>query len=98
MADIFSRLNAGRPPTKEPAPPPGPLATPPEALRLLNWIQRNCSQPILRARDVYRRGPRAVRDRKNALEAAEALTERGWLTPLETRRHDMRQWRIMRGF
>ena len=32
MADIFERLSAGRPP----APSPGPLATPPEALPLIN--------------------------------------------------------------
>jgi hypothetical protein len=93
MATLFERLAQGRPP-QEPTPPPGM----PAGQELLNWIQRVWTQPTLRARDIYRYGPNAIRDKESALKSAKKLVERGWLAPIETRRHDMRKWRIMKGF
>ena len=80
--DIFKRLSAGRPPS------PGesaPLATPLPVRKLFDWLQHDWNQPTVCARDIYRHGPRPVReDRKTALEAAEILVRRGWLVPMKT--------------
>ena len=49
------------------------------------------------ARDIYRLGPNAIRDRKTTLSLAKILVDHGWLIPIETRRADMHEWRIVRG-
>jgi len=87
--DIFKRLSAGRPP-QEPILP----ATPQAAGVLLSWLQNNWKESIIRARDIQRLGPNSIRDRESALKSAETLVRRGWLVPMKTRRHDMKQWRI----
>jgi len=46
--------------------------------KLLDWIQHKWDKPVIRTRDIYRHGPRPLRDdRKNALEAAEILAKEG---------------------
>jgi hypothetical protein len=90
VATLFERLAQGRPP-QEPTPLPTPLA----AGRLLDWLQNTWDKPTICARDIYRHGPRPVReDRERALEIAEILVRRGWLTPVEAHRHDRKVWRI----
>jgi hypothetical protein len=90
--DIFERLSAGRP-QQEPQQEP----TPRQAQELLYWLRHNWTQPTIRARDIYRLGPNAIRDRKSALNSAEILADHGWLVPLETRRCDMKKWQITKG-
>jgi hypothetical protein len=92
MADIFKRLSAGRPapePTREPA----PLA----AGRLLDWIQNNWTQPIIRVRDICIYGPHPIRDRESAIKTAEILVKHGWLVPMKPHRCDTKRWRIAIG-
>jgi len=88
MATLFERLAQGRPP---PTPPP---TTPLAAGRLLGWLQNNWKEPVIRARDIQRLGPRSIRNRKSAIEMAEVLVRRGGLTPMKTHRHDAKWWRI----
>ena len=55
-------------------------------------------QPTICARDIYRHGPRPVReDRETALEAAEILERRGWVVRLPTHRCDRKRWQITIG-
>jgi hypothetical protein len=68
------------------------------AQKMLNWIQHKWDKPVIRTRDIYRHGPRPLRnDRKNALEAAEILERRGWLVPLKAPRRDVKRWQITIG-
>src|SRR6476660_5204764 len=79
---------------------PAPVAPPSDALaaqKLLTWMQRTWPQPTIRARDVYRLAPKALRKKKNALELAEILVRRGWLVPIPNPRRDVKEWRITLG-
>jgi hypothetical protein len=96
VVNLFERLAQGRPPAEEPT-PPVPLATPREALRLLDWLQHKWPQPTIRAQNIYQYGPRPIRDKKSALKAAEILEKRGWLIPLRGRRYDTKRWQITIG-
>jgi hypothetical protein len=87
--DLFKRLSEGRPP-QEPTPPPTPLA----AGKLLGWIQNKWVGSTIRMRDICRLGPTSIRNRENALKAAEALARHGWLIPMEMNRYDAKKWRI----
>ena len=97
MVSLFKRLAQERP-QQEQTPPPTPLPTPPETLRLLNWLQHNWGRPTICARDIYRSGPSPLQnDRKSALKSAEILEKRGWLIPLKSHRHDRKRWQITIG-
>ena len=97
MADIFKRVGSGAAAARANS-RPTPKPTPPEALRLLHWLQHNWGRPTVCARDIYRSGPNSIRDdRKSALEAAEILEKRGWLIPLRSHRHDRKRWQITIG-
>ena len=67
------------------------------AKKLLDWLLTDWDKPSVTARDIYRYGPNAIRDRETALNLARILVEHGWLIPIETRRADMHEWRIVRG-
>jgi hypothetical protein len=111
MASLFERLDAGRlPPAEEkikqpPTEQPRPLPTEKKikqspsdlelAQRLLNWLQR-WNKPTVCIRDIHIYGPGSIRNKKNAVNAAEVLVNYGWLTPLKPHRYDMRKWRIIR--
>ena len=83
---------------EKPAPPPTPLATPPEILRLLDWLQHNWNRPTVCARDIYRSGPSPLRDdRERTRELTEILEKRGWLIPLKAHRYDRKRWQITIG-
>ena len=97
MANLFERLAQGRPPAEEPTPQPVPLATPREALRLLDWLQHKWPQPTITARNIHQYGPRPIRDKKRTLEAAEILEKRGWLIPLKTDHCNAKKWQITIG-
>jgi hypothetical protein len=68
----------------------------PRAQKLLEWLQDYWKKPVVTARDMYRHGPNAIRNRKTAIDLANILVDHGWLTPVETRRRDMLKWGIVR--
>jgi hypothetical protein len=92
MASLFERLTQGRP-AQEPAPTQKP-PWPESAQKLLDWLHRSWTKPILCDRDIRIYGPRSIRDRKRARETAEILVEHKWLFPLKTHRYDRRAWRV----
>jgi hypothetical protein len=95
MANLFKRLDAGRP-QQEPTPSPTP--TPLGAGKLLDWLQHDWNQSTISARDIQRHGPRPIRDRvESAIAMAEILVRRGWLVPMKTHRQDRKMWRIAIG-
>ena len=96
MPGLFERLAAGRPP-QEPTPEPSPQANPPEARRLLNWLQNSWDEPTICARDIYRYGPGRSLGRVTTLKLADTLVKRGWLIPLGTHRRDRKRWQITLG-
>jgi hypothetical protein len=65
------------------------------AQRLLNWLLK-WQKPTIRMNEVLVFGPRPVHKRENALSPIQKLVEQGWLTPIQTRRPDMLEWRIAR--
>ena len=67
------------------------------AKKLLDWLLLVWDKPTVSARDIYRCGPNAIRDRETTLRLAKTLVDHGWLNPLKTRRHDMREWQIIQG-
>ena len=66
------------------------------AQKLLNWLLREWAKPTVSARDIYTYGPSAIRDRSTTLSLAKILVDHGWLKPHKTRRHDAREWQIIR--
>ena len=78
------------------------LFSDPAILRLPTILRLPLARLIARrratvARDIYRCGPNAIRDRRTALNLTRILVEHGWLTPIEKHRADMHEWRIVRG-
>ena len=88
--DLFNRLAQNR---------PAPAEAQTKRLRenfppmLLNWLRNHWPKTTNSARDLYRHGP--IRERKIALELADALVAQGWLAPLKTFRHDRLEWQIV---
>jgi hypothetical protein len=64
------------------------------ALKLLDWLRHNWTQPTISARHIHRLGPNSIRDRASVIKATEILVKRGWLVPIEARRSDMKKWQI----
>jgi hypothetical protein len=71
--------------------------TAPVTARLLHWVVNVWPGSALCARDIYRQGPRPVRNRRTALSQAQILVEAGWLEPVSSWRRDRVQYRIARG-
>ena len=89
MATIFERLN-------RPAPINEKTQQPQEQARaLLTWLPRWTRDSVtLRQLRVY--GPRCLRARKNAIDAAEVLVSKGCLKPIKPARPDTYAWQIVR--
>ena len=85
-----------RGPLLRPIVPPSDSNSPPIE-RLLDFIVNRWRKPVIRVREICQFGPGPIRDRKSALALAETLVAHGWLSPNTTRRHDTREWRIVRG-
>jgi hypothetical protein len=64
--------------------------------RLLNWMLNFWDEPTISVRDICKYGPEATRNHKSATALAEILTQRGWLIPISTHRHDRKVWKIIR--
>ena len=79
---------------EEPVAAATPLAAPPEAGKLLGWIQNNWKGSTIRSRDIQRLGPRPVRGRDNTLKMTEILVRRGYLVPMPVHRYDVKMWQI----
>jgi hypothetical protein len=89
VANLFERLDKGRPPPTKKAQEPSPPQ------KLLDWLQ-HWTKPTVSARDICIYGPNSLRDRESAIDSAEILVKNGWLVPIKTRRRDMREWQIVR--
>src|SRR5262249_41609368 len=106
---VFSRFIEDDGPKKERLPgtiPRGPLLQPivppadhnsPPIEQLLHFLINRWSKPSVRVRDICRFGPNSVRNRAVATAMTETLATFGWLSPIKTRRIDMREWQIVRG-
>jgi hypothetical protein len=91
MATLFERLAKER---------PSPTSTRKarqleDAQKLLNWLMR-WDKDIITLRTIRQFGPYALRDQKRALDAAEKLTENGWLIPRPARKYHHYEWQIVR--
>lgn len=84
MANLFDRLDKGRPPAEE------KTKQPDHAQLLLDFLQR-WSKPTISSRDIRIYGPTAIRDRESAIRSAQILAAQGWLVPLEAR-----VWQVVR--
>jgi hypothetical protein len=89
VSNLFDRLDRGRPPAKE------KVKVDP-AQKLLDWLMQHWHKNTVSRRDISNHGPRPVRDRSKAIEAAETLERHGWLVPAPTHRYDRRVWQIVR--
>lgn len=100
MANLFERLDKGRPQPAEDQSKPEANTVSSELARdlqkLHDWLQNDWNKPTIRARDICRFGPNAIRDRKRAVDLAKILVRQGRLTPIPTRRRDMKAWQIVR--
>lgn len=92
MATIFERLNKGRP-LRQPTTNDAELAR--DVQKLHEWLQHK-GEPAISLREICRRGPRALRHRKQAINAVEILIGNGWLVPIRAHRHDKCLWRVVR--
>jgi hypothetical protein len=88
--NLFERLGKQRPAAAEAQIRRPRRDSPP---MLLSWLRNHWPKTTISARELYRHGP--IRQRKIALELADALVAQGWLAPLKTFRHDRLEWRIV---
>ena len=93
MASLFEQLDKMRLPPVEEASKQARKPLP--AQKLLDWLQ-HWTKPTVRARDICIYGPNSLGDREKAVHSAEILVKNGWLVPTKTRRHDMKEWQIVR--
>jgi hypothetical protein len=87
--DLFERLSKGRPPLPTKQAPPSP------AQLLLDWLQR-WEKPTVCPREILMYGPHSIRHRKSVISTTQTLVDCGWLVPNKTRRHDAKEWLIVR--
>jgi hypothetical protein len=66
------------------------------AQKLLDWLKKEWPGKTITARDIYQRGPSAIRDRNTTLAVAQILVDHGWLKPLQTKRRDQNEWQLIR--
>ena len=97
MVNLFERLAQGRPAQESTPPTPASLPIHWAAQKLLDWLQDVWKEPVVRAQDIYRRGPNCIRDKESALKAAEMLVRRGWLIPMKGRHWNSKIWQITTG-
>jgi hypothetical protein len=71
------------------------------AEKLLTWLQRTWTDPLISLPEIYQRGPRPIDDRASARRIVAILEEHGWLTPMDGPAvvngvSRQRAWRIVR--
>jgi hypothetical protein len=101
MATLFERLSGAQPPPArarkkdhEKRPPEEVLLVP--AQKLLDWLLQGWTKDTITPRDIGIWGPNSIRNRKDAIRAAEVLVHHGWLRPKKMRRYNARVWEIAR--
>ena len=63
--------------------------------RLLRWLINNWPRDTITVRQIRNFGPYPLRNEaKAALDLAQDLVKRGWLSPIKPRRHDSQAWKI----
>jgi len=87
--NLFERLAKGRPPPTEEKAKVDP------AQRLLTWLPR-WPRSTITVRQIRVYGPRCLRGRMDAINAAEVLVANGWLTSTKASRPDTYAWKILR--
>jgi hypothetical protein len=90
--DIFERLDKGRRSIEVISTRTQKIQ---RAQKLLDWLQ-GWSKPTISAREICIYGPRPIRKREKAGNAAKILEKNGWLIPVQTHRYDMEAWQIVR--
>ena len=90
MTTIFERLGRGRPPTETAIEQPRKDN---HAQRLLTWLPR-WPQETITVRQIRNYSP--VRDRGEAISAAEVLVANGFLAATRAQRPNTYAWRIIR--
>lgn len=53
------------------------------AQRLLDWLHREWTDPVVGLPEIYQFGPNPIRDARTARRLAEILAQHGWLIPAE---------------
>ena len=77
----------------EPTPKIKQPAQPSHAQKLLTWLPR-WRRDTITVRQLRNYSP--IRDRREAIEAAEVLVANGWLTSTKAQRPDTYAWKILR--
>jgi hypothetical protein len=98
MANLFERLSGGRPPAQfeiKAQKRQDEEALLSSAQKLLDFLQR-WTKNTINLRDIRTLGPHSIRDRKDAVRAAEILCHFGWLAPIRSAHYDGRAWQITR--
>jgi hypothetical protein len=85
---VFARLAKNRPPVEK-----AQIISP--AQKLLDFLQR-WPKDTVSARNIYQFGPKPTKKRREAMASIEVLVRHGWLTPIQSRRRDGHDWRIIR--
>jgi len=81
------------PETELPEPKPAPVTA---EQRILDWLQRWPKETVS-MRDVQQFGPKMIRKQQGVITSAiEVLVRHRWLTPVQTRQHNAREWQIIR--
>ena len=66
-----------------------------DAQKLLNFLQ-HWAKDTVTVRQIRVYGPRGLRDRRSAIDAAEILVANGWLNSIKPSRPDTYAWQIVR--
>jgi hypothetical protein len=92
MADLFERLDRGRP-----APTEKKTNQKPPAELLLSWLEK-WNKDFVSARDIRVFGPKSIRNQKDAVATARILVRNGQLIPIYSgsRKPYLHKWRIVR--
>src|SRR5262249_17802820 len=93
--NLFDRLNVG---ARQP-PLPATEGTEQEKTqsieRLLSWLTHSWPESQITMRQICDWGPYPLRNKPKAVvELARDLEVKGWLVPINPRRHDSRAWKI----
>jgi hypothetical protein len=98
MSEVFDPFARHRVPEGQPKPEANTVNSDQKlqaAQKLLNWLLRWPKETVS-AREIRQFGPSATRDPQDAMNSAEILTRHGWLSPMQSKRRDRREWRVIR--
>ena len=64
--------------------------------KLLTWIRDFWNEPTISIREIRIYGPHTIRNRKDAMDAADTLAQQGWLLPTRGPQSRSKIWLIIR--